>query len=109
MKQEEIIYTRRGKNLGVFDGEILRKNVKESVHLFKKLDGWGIDALLVETILFPANASILITDTESKKKYLITADRVMEKGTYEHYKKDGVDYGKQIVVPRYEFELASIV
>jgi hypothetical protein len=103
----QITYTRKGKNIGTFDGKVLYKTVKASKHLFRTLDAWGIDAKLLEKILVPADATIEIRDTEEKKTYTIKATEALEKGQYYHFKDEKKDHGTQIFVPRSVFIITT--
>lgn len=105
--KEIIVYTRQGKDIGEFDGEVFRQRVKASVHLLKRMDAWGIDALLLDDVLVPAKALIEITDTQNRIRYSISAEDARVVGAT--FQFDGLeDFGKQVFVPRSAFAQKTV-
>jgi hypothetical protein len=91
-------------------GEIVNgkffKRVKESKHLFRTLDAWGIDAELFHRHLLPDNLPIVIIDTQFATTYTTDAKTWYEQGVYQHHKEDGKkDHKAQIFLPRKSFTI----
>lgn len=94
-----------------FDRNIFGKSVKESKHLFKKMDAWGIDDDYFTNVLKPRNALIVIHDTENKTVYRVRAEVYAKHGKHYHFKdrKTGrTDHRAQIFLSRRYFESATI-
>jgi hypothetical protein len=94
-------YSRDGKNIGELENGILRKQVKESVHLLKKLDAWGIDLEVFEKVV-EQNGEIRIFDTENELLYTVKAKVGWEQG-----RQDDYGYGEQVFIPRSLFSVIS--
>jgi hypothetical protein len=77
--------------------KIFYKNVNSKKHLFKKSDGWAINAGLVKT-LAEKDYTVEIRD-EKGKVYKMTAKKMLEVGEPIHYQ----GFEKQIVIPRRNF------
>jgi hypothetical protein len=88
--------------IGKYDPEkkLLRKRVKESKHLFRTLDAWGVDIRLFDDPNIAADASIEVYDDEERVFYLSTVRNFRDKGKIYHFKKMGIDYQTQIFLPR---------
>jgi len=76
----------------VFIGEVFpkefkfKKRVRKSIHLFEKLDAWGIDAKYFTGVLLPNNYEIIIYDTDEHIHYYADAETFKKKGEFKHYK-----------------------
>lgn len=78
------------KVIGVYD-DITNEFTTQrngSKHLLRKYNAWAIDKKLVETLLVPKKALIVIQDTKAKKEYRISSEEFMELSSeityYEH-------------------------
>lgn len=89
--------------IGELENGVFTKKVRESQHLFRVLDAWGIDATIFHTHLLPINAKIKIFETERGKVYITDALTYKKKGEYYHFKKAGHDYSSQIFLKRKYF------
>lgn len=77
------------KTLGTIgEDKIFRKKVKESVHLFRKLDAWAIDYNAFHNTIKPNANFIEVYDTENKKYYLIPCDTFEKKGEVRRYNRN---------------------
>lgn len=86
-----------------------KKKVKESIHLFRALDAWGIDAKFLNDVLVPFEASIEIHDMEKHKVYEVEALDFKKHGQYYHFKEDdGTDNRTQLFLPRSYFTIYSL-
>lgn len=85
---------------------LFTKRVKESKHLFRKFDAWGIDADYFRNVLLPNNYTIKIVDTEKDKVYITMAEKFSKNGQHFHFKKDQ-DYQAQIFLSRRFWEVLS--
>ena len=96
------------KVIGILDWQkrVFVKEVKESKHLFRKLDSWGIDAKFFEDVLLPNNYKIRIIDKERNIVYETDAETFKKNGYYLHF-KGKEDYRTQIFLPRRYFEKLS--
>ena len=104
---EIIIYRRKGKNIGEYDGKTLFKSVQTRKHLFRMFDAWGIDVELMDKILVPQKAMIEIRDTQAKKLYRIDAETARGLGQFRHYEGIDGDHGGQIFIPRSIFTITD--
>lgn len=85
------------RTIGTLVNGIFKKSVKESKHLLRKLDAWGIDAEVFTNLLeSPQCNLIFIKDTETGKQYMTAPDIVRKHGEFKHYKP----YRAQIYLPR---------
>lgn len=85
------------KTIGIYnqkDNIFMKHGVKKSKHIFKKMDAWGIDATIIDTILKP-ECKIIINEVEEKVAYQTTLETFKEKGRYLNYK----DFGLQVFLP----------
>ena len=95
----------KGKNKRMI-GEIFpeerffRKKVKLSVHLFKKLDAFGIDARYFTNVLLPLNYNIEIFESEEGRIYEVEAETFKKHGEYLHFKEKKEDHNSQIFLSR---------
>ena len=92
----------RGKTVGTLDNNVFTKNVKESKHLMRAYDAWGIDYGVFINHLKPTNAQILIHDTESDTTYASSANVFEAHGLIKDF-----GYGKQVFLSRKEFDTHS--
>jgi len=103
-----IMTNKRERYIGDYLPEInvFRKNVKESKHLFRKLDAWGIDGYFFTEVLLPKNALIHIWESEMGLHYRITAKEFKKYGRFYHFNK-GEDNKAQIFCPRHRFTITG--
>ena len=90
------------RTIGSLDTEtkIFRKTVKESRHLFRIYDAWGIDSDYFTDVLFPNSYKIQVHDKENDVVYEITAEKLKKHGQYYHFKNKENDHGAQIFCSR---------
>lgn len=81
------------------------KEVRESKHLFKKFDAWGIDSDYFTDVLLPNNCLIKINDLENRKMYSIKAEKFKKKAKYFYFKDQKQDHRAQIFCPRRHFNI----
>lgn len=89
-------FTHKTKNVGTFDRKrnIVKKEVDRNIHLFRKLNAWGIDNNLLEGISF--DTTILIHEKTDDQYYWLTKQEINEVATdYIGY----VEHGLQKMVP----------
>ena len=71
-------------------GEIIEgifyKKIKGSKHIYRKLDGIGIDALTFDGIILHKCAAIRILDTETGVIYWTKPSTMKQRGEYRHHK-----------------------
>ena len=77
------------------------KRVKESKHLFKVLDAWGIDAEYFTNVLCPNNYKIKVIDSDTEIVYSIMAEKIKEKGQFYHFKKKEDDRAQILCARRF--------
>lgn len=76
------------------------KRVRESEHLFRKLDAWAVSADHFVEELLPRNTVIIIHDAETGRMYQAPARVFAEHGRYFHFIEGGADHKAQIFLPR---------
>jgi hypothetical protein len=86
---------------GLADG-VFRKEVDETFHLFRKIDGWGIDEKVLKEL--PENTKIIIYDKRTFKTYATTRESYIDFGRVLHFKDKLSDYGTQIILERTRFD-----
>ena len=86
------------------DTQTFTKEVKESKHLFRKLDAWSIDGYYFREVLLPGNYKIIIKDKETGITYSIDAKEFNKHGQYYHFNKVE-DNKAQIFCPRRNFTI----
>ena len=96
MEREEF-KNEKGNTIGNLFNGIYRKKVQRSKHLFKKLNGWGIDKPVLEKLQQKGCKEIRILDTERDIIYSCPRDMFMTNGVYIHYD------GPQIVLSLHYF------
>jgi len=64
---------------------VFYKEVKESIHLFRKFDAWGIDAKFFNEVLLPANYTIHIYEIEYNINYHITSKEFEKHSRHFHF------------------------
>lgn len=79
------------------DTKVYSKRVKESKHLFRVLDAWGVSADVLNTL---PGYTIQVYDSENKVLYRTTVENFKEKGQYYHFKGSGRDHGTQMFLKR---------
>lgn len=55
--------------IGTIEGQVFRKSVIKSKHLFRKFDSWGFDYYALVNFILPNCNFITIYDKEEKKHY----------------------------------------
>jgi len=75
------------RKIGIIKDKVFIKYVKESKHLYRKLDAWGIDAKIYTDVLKGQIKKIIVIDKENNNKTYKTEIEVFEKfGQYLHFK-----------------------
>ena len=84
--------------IGTYDPErrLYVKRVRQSAHLFRKLDAWGIDAEYFTEKLKARGACIRVHDIETGMLYQTTVSQFLEWGEYLTFK----GHRAQIFLPR---------
>lgn len=85
------------KKIGDFRNGTLYKEVKGSIHRFRKFNVWGIDSKLLHRL--PEDTKIVITDIETGKVYKSTRKDYLENEKYYHFKLPTEDYQTQLFLP----------
>jgi hypothetical protein len=101
MRKVKIKVNNEEKVIGTIDtkDKVFYKNVDIDIHLFKKLDSWGINERFFEKKLLPENYKIVIRERKEKMLYKAMAKDIDKKGFRVHFKKK-IDNGLQIFYPR---------
>ena len=87
----------KGKVAGTLQDGIFTKMVRESKHLMRKLDAWGIDGKLFTNVLSSPQCNvIMLKDKDHDKWYLTTPEIMKKRGEWRHY----IPYGAQIFLAR---------
>lgn len=96
---------KRERYIGNLDksSKTFTKNVKESKHLFKKANAWGIDSETFNRILLPENYTIHIFDREQRMDYYISAKDFEKHLVYYHFINDDEDNKTQVFCPVTDF------
>lgn len=84
--------------VGTLDRGTFYKEVTKSIHLFRKLDAWGIDAKTLHSL--PVGTRIRIHDIEDDVIYTTTKEVFMENKQYFHFKEESQDHMAQVFLPR---------
>ncbi len=66
--------------IGWASGETFHKEVKQSIHLFRKFNAWGIDKQVVEELLADGVRNVLIHEVEHNVYYFATLNDYVEHG-----------------------------
>jgi hypothetical protein len=95
---------KRDRFIGKLDYETktFYKEVKKSVHLFKKLDAWGIDAKFFNDVLLPNNFTIHIFSKDEQIDYYISAEKFKKYSQHFHFIEEE-DNRAQIFCSRVHF------
>ncbi len=88
--------------IGILDDveKTFTKSVRESKHLFKKFDAWGIDGEFFRKVLLPQNYRVVVHDTDNDKTYSAVSETIDKKGNWFHFKSDEADHLAQIFLSR---------
>lgn len=81
-------------------GNVLRKRVHSSKHLFKAIGdrgSWGIDLDVLNDL--PERGSIFIEDIDTKILYMSRVAQWKEHGTILHFKELSADHAVQCFLP----------
>lgn len=89
------------RKIGVYDNGVFYKEVTRSLHLFRVIDSWGIDAKTLHSL--PAKTVIKIQDLEDDILYTSTKEEYIEFQRYYHFKEAKKDHRSQIFLPRSYF------
>ena len=84
----------KDKIIGVLDSGIFTKKVKESKHLFRVLDAWGIDEQSFKKLT--DETTIRICDIETGTTYEVSKREFSSNMTSRNYPP----FGKQVFLPR---------
>jgi hypothetical protein len=86
--EERMIYKRQGKRIGELQGEVYRKAVSKSKHLFIKGNAWGIQAEILRNL--PDETKIEIFEKEEMVLYSVTAKEFRDNCFYLEFKGHGL-------------------
>lgn len=92
-----VIRSKNGKKAGVLKDGKYTSFRKESVHLFRKLDAWGIDYDILYSL--PEQCSVQVASSESGRTYKTTKEEFVTKGTVYHFKQGTIDHSVQVFLP----------
>jgi len=91
------------RTIGTLINRTFTKRVKESMHLYKKLDAWGIDADVFIKTLKAESDYIVVEDIESRNVYRVKTEVFSDNGKYLHFKP----HRAQIFLPRMYWEMSG--
>jgi len=75
------------RKIGIIKNKAFIKYVKESKHLYRKLDAWGVDAKTYTDVLKYQVKKIIVIDKEhNNKTYKADIDTFEKFGQYLHFK-----------------------
>lgn len=74
------------RTIGYLKNKVFFKYVRESKHLYKALDAWGIDAEIFTDVLKGQAKKIIVIDKETGKTYKTDMSIFIAKGKYLHFK-----------------------
>lgn len=86
-------------HLGTLEHHIFTKRVKESAHLYKKLDAWGFDAKSMHELVMPHAKYIVIDDIETGITYKTRISILKQFGKYLSFP----EHGTQLFLARVYF------
>lgn len=87
----------REKIIGTLEDKVFKKTVKESKHLMRLLNAWGVDAQIFTDVLMSDQCHvIMVKDIETKINYMTLPSIVKKHGVFKHYKP----HRAQIFLPR---------
>ncbi len=92
-----------GKIIGKTTGNVFEKRVKKSKHLLRKWDSWGIDKVVLDSLVRDGIQKIIIHETEEKIGYSIPVKDFAEKGIEADF-----GYSKQIFLPLVYFDKENV-
>ena len=72
--------------IGFLDKNVFTKYVKQSKHLYRKLDAWGIDAKIFTDVLKGQANTIKVIDKETGKNYKTDIATFEKQGQFLHFK-----------------------
>jgi hypothetical protein len=84
----------------VDDQLIFRKRVKESKHLMRKLDAWGIDESIYESLKTQWVEKLQVLDSDTRTLYEIPFNRFEQNMIVRDY-----GFGRQVFVPRQYWDI----
>ena len=84
-------------------GGVFVRKMKPSVHLYRKLDAFGIDANVFTTMIEPDVKFIRIEDIEGGFTYITRTSFWRKHGVFLHFKQEQADHHAQIFLPRLYF------
>lgn len=84
------------KFIGTLKDGVYRKRVKQSKHLYRKLDAWGIDSEIFNHVLKEKANDIRFLDTEENIIYSVKVKYMEMNMTYLHFKP----HRAQVFLPR---------
>lgn len=93
--------TVQNKTIGYLEDNIFTKKVKESKHLLRIMDAWGIDFDVFNEQL--NNTTIRIIDIETDTEYETTSNIFKKKGVIRTFG----NHGQQIFLSRKHFEVRN--
>lgn len=98
--------TSDGRLVGVLRGNVFKKRVHESKHLFRAVGAtgsWGMDYDILFNQL-PEKCVVMIDDLETRKHYQIPTRIWRANGIIMHFKQNTKDHYTQVFLPRSFFQ-----
>ena len=74
------------KIIGQFKDGVFHKQVKKARHFMNVLNGYGIDSEAFNHIILPECHTIILDETDTKRKYKVSVETFKDKSTYKHFK-----------------------
>lgn len=99
----ETFKNNKGQDIGWYKDGIFRKKVKESKHLLRLVDGWGIDRTVLDKLSTLGCQAIRIKCTETNTIYAISFDDFMDNAVQRDF-----GAGEQCFVSRKYFSTESV-
>lgn len=99
--EKRTIEAANGNLIGTLRGNVLTKQVKKSVHMYRSIGArgsWGIDYDALHEKL-PERCVIRVEDREEGITYQTTAANWMLNGSTKHFKEGSKDHYTQVFLP----------
>lgn len=74
------IHDHKGRVVGVVEGVVFKKRVRESVHMLRRPRGWAFDVVSLQEAVTAGADSIEIYDKESRTAYRCTMNQLKKHG-----------------------------
>lgn len=96
MPHKRVIRKRGNKHLGILENGVLRKTVRNSTHLYRKLDAWAFDTASMRKWLDGGLQTIILMDVEENVRYTATMEDFQQQCLHIHHE----GHGPQLALPR---------